>query len=207
MTDSNNYNYCGVVRTYYDTEKTKLKEEYFIHNDKKEGIYKLYDKKTGLIIFEKNYINGKKEGISREFYNGNIFIETYYKNDKKYGTEPEYYENGNIQSTMEYENNYGLKHGEHKEYDKNGNLIKETTWLLDKRHSECKIYVDNKLSEIYTYVSGTYDGPYKKFHPNGNIAIKGMYLHHRRIGNFDYYNENGDLILQEEYDFLTGKKR
>ncbi len=204
MEDLNNY--CGVVRTYYDTEKTKLKEEYFMLNNKKEGIYKLYDKKTGLIITEKNYINGKKEGISREFYNEKIFIETNYKNNKKYGTETEYYENGNIQSTIEYEE-HGLKHGDHKEYDENGNLIKETTWLLDKRHSECKIFVDNKLSEIYTYVSGHYDGPYKKFHSNGNIEIEGMYNGHRRFGNFEHYNENGDLILQEEYDFLTGKKK
>jgi antitoxin component YwqK of YwqJK toxin-antitoxin module len=199
--------FTGVVRTYYDTEKTKLQEEYFIHNGKKEGIYKVYDYSTGLVIIENNYINGKKEGISQEFYNGNIFIETNYKNDKKYGTGTIYYENGNIRETIEYENEHGLKHGENKEYDENGNLIKETTWLLDKRHSECKIYVDNKLSEIYTYVSGTYDGPYKKFHSNGKIAIEGMYLHHRRNGIFKYYNENGDLILQEEYDFLTGKKK
>jgi antitoxin component YwqK of YwqJK toxin-antitoxin module len=121
MADSNNYNYCGVVRTYYDTEKTKLKEEYFMVNNKKEGIYKLYDYSTGFILSEKNYINGKKEGISREFYNEKIFIETNYKNDKKYGTENriEYYKNGNIESITEYENNHGLKHGEQKEYDEN----------------------------------------------------------------------------------------
>ena len=32
----------GVFRTYHDREKTKLKEEYFIHNNKIEGIYKSY---------------------------------------------------------------------------------------------------------------------------------------------------------------------
>lgn len=35
-------NYCGVVITYYDNAKTKLKEEYFINAGKKEGIYKSY---------------------------------------------------------------------------------------------------------------------------------------------------------------------
>ena len=34
--------FTGVVRTYYDTEKTKLKEEYFMVNNKKEGIYIKY---------------------------------------------------------------------------------------------------------------------------------------------------------------------
>ena len=32
----------GVIRTYHDKEKTQLKEEYFVHNNKKEGIYKSY---------------------------------------------------------------------------------------------------------------------------------------------------------------------
>jgi hypothetical protein len=77
MTDNNPIDYCGVVRTYYDTENTKLGVEYFRVNNKKEGIYKLYDYKTGVIIIEINYINDKKEGISREFYTtGNIFRET-----------------------------------------------------------------------------------------------------------------------------------
>ncbi len=30
--------YTGIVRTYYDMEETKLKEEYFLVNGKKEGI-------------------------------------------------------------------------------------------------------------------------------------------------------------------------
>ena len=32
--------YTGVIRTYYDKEQTKLKEEYFQVNGKKEGIKK-----------------------------------------------------------------------------------------------------------------------------------------------------------------------
>ena len=38
----NNNDYCGVVRTYHDDAKTKLREEYFINAGKIEGIYKLY---------------------------------------------------------------------------------------------------------------------------------------------------------------------
>ncbi len=37
--------YTGVVRTYYDKEQTKLKEECFQVNGKKEGIKKLFRKK------------------------------------------------------------------------------------------------------------------------------------------------------------------
>jgi antitoxin component YwqK of YwqJK toxin-antitoxin module len=44
--------YTGIVRTYYDMEETKLKEEYFLVNGKNEGIKKHYD--TGKI---KKYIH------------------------------------------------------------------------------------------------------------------------------------------------------
>jgi len=219
MTESNQNNYidnsidnniydCGVVETYYDDAKTKLKEKYFIMNGKREGKYEFFDYNTANILLEEYYINNMKEGISKYYDNkNNVFLETNYINNKKHGIETEYYNNGIIKSTTEYDYTKYGKDGRQKEYDNNGNLIKETTWLLDRRHSECKIYVDNKLSEIYTYMSGTYEGPYKKFHPNGKIAIEGKYNHHRKIGIFRHYNVNGDLILEEEYDYLTGSKK
>jgi hypothetical protein len=37
-----NDDFCGVVRTYHDNAKTKLKQEYFKMNGKIEGIYKSY---------------------------------------------------------------------------------------------------------------------------------------------------------------------
>jgi antitoxin component YwqK of YwqJK toxin-antitoxin module len=39
---SKNKTLCGVIRIYYNKEKTKVKEEYFTMNGKKEGIYKSY---------------------------------------------------------------------------------------------------------------------------------------------------------------------
>ena len=45
MSEDNNYS--GVDRTYYDPEKTQLKSEVFIHNGKKEGVYKSYDSNDG----------------------------------------------------------------------------------------------------------------------------------------------------------------
>jgi antitoxin component YwqK of YwqJK toxin-antitoxin module len=48
--------YTGVVKTYYDMEETKLKEEYILVNGKKEGIKKLY-------YIGKSNINGKLSSI------------------------------------------------------------------------------------------------------------------------------------------------
>jgi antitoxin component YwqK of YwqJK toxin-antitoxin module len=41
MTETSD-NYSGVDRTYFNPKKTQLKSEVFIHNGKKEGIYKSY---------------------------------------------------------------------------------------------------------------------------------------------------------------------
>ena len=40
MSEENNYS--GIDRTYYEPEKTQLKSEVFIHNRKKEEVYKSY---------------------------------------------------------------------------------------------------------------------------------------------------------------------
>ena len=55
----NNDDFCGVVRTFHDKEKTKVKEEYFKMNGKIEGIYKSYHE-NGQLWEEVNYIDGKK---------------------------------------------------------------------------------------------------------------------------------------------------
>ena len=54
MSEENNYS--GVDRTYYDPEKTQLKSEVFIHNGKKEGVYKSYHS-NGQLYVEVNYID------------------------------------------------------------------------------------------------------------------------------------------------------
>ena len=59
-------NYCGVYRKYH--ENGKLKSEVFMNNGKKEGIYKSYY--YGQLWVEVNYIDGKMNGIYKK-YNDN----------------------------------------------------------------------------------------------------------------------------------------
>ena len=52
-----------VVRTYHDDEKTKLREEYYEINGKKEGLYKKYYYNGQLEVicnYTDDKINGKK---------------------------------------------------------------------------------------------------------------------------------------------------
>ncbi len=68
MTDIN----TSVIKTYHIIngveDKTKLNEEYFQLNGKKEGIYKKYYK-NGHLECEVNFVDGVKNGIYRTYYN------------------------------------------------------------------------------------------------------------------------------------------
>jgi antitoxin component YwqK of YwqJK toxin-antitoxin module len=61
-----------VVRIYYTTEETILKEEYFQINYKKEGVYKSYYPNGNLYKIG-NYVDDKLEGECKEYYqNGKL---------------------------------------------------------------------------------------------------------------------------------------
>ena len=73
----------GVIRTYHDNAKTKLKKEYFIHNNKIEGSYKLYHD-NGQLWHEVNYIDDKMNWIYKKYYeNGQLESEVNYIDDLK----------------------------------------------------------------------------------------------------------------------------
>ena len=75
----------GVIREYYNDEKTLLKEEYFQVNGKKEGEFKCYYP-SGELYHIINYVNDKKEGESKSFHeNGQLASIFYYINNKKEG--------------------------------------------------------------------------------------------------------------------------
>jgi antitoxin component YwqK of YwqJK toxin-antitoxin module len=78
-----NDDFCGVVRTYYDEEKTKIFEEYFKMNGKIEGIYKSYWQ-NGQLFYEVNYIDDKREGIYKSYWDdGQLYKEVNYIDGKE----------------------------------------------------------------------------------------------------------------------------
>ena len=63
----------GVYSEYYDEEQTRLESEVFMHNGKREGIYKEYHYDNGQLYCEVNYIDGKRNGIYKKYYyNGQL---------------------------------------------------------------------------------------------------------------------------------------
>jgi len=94
--------FTGVIRTYHDEEKTKLKEEYFICDNKKEGIYKSYHD-NGQLKEEVNYIDGKKNGIRKSYHeNGQLWDEVNYIDGKENGILKLYHRNGQLEIEVNY---------------------------------------------------------------------------------------------------------
>lgn len=87
---------CSVVRKFYDNDNLIIKEEYFVLNGKKEGVFTSYWK-NGQIEAICNYNNDKLEGTYISYYNnGQLYLMTKYVNDKQVGDCIEYHQNGDI---------------------------------------------------------------------------------------------------------------
>ena len=64
---------------------------------KKNGTYRIYSKKTGKVIMEKNYRNGNLDGEFTYFWeNGQIHVSGYFNNQRRSGIWINYDINGNI---------------------------------------------------------------------------------------------------------------
>ena len=117
---------CGVDIEYYKKKSGKYKI------GGKNGLGKELKLNTDNLIFEGEYLNGKRHGKGREYDTDNTPIlkfEGQYLNGKKNGKGRTYYYNGELEFDGEYLN--GMKHGICKEYDSSGKLIFEGEYLND----------------------------------------------------------------------------
>ncbi len=160
-----NYLYC-------DYETQVLDEEYYIFNEKKEGLYKKY------------------------YPNGNIRKLCYYINDEKNGECIKYSDNGNVVCIINYVN--GIKHGKYVEYYFNGNLETEVNYCNGILQGEYKIYYDNQqLKEIGYYTDGVIQGIRQMYYKNGYISkILTFTSYPKSIEYKIYYaSENGKICM------------
>ena len=102
----------------------------FTHDDENENIQDITcgDTSYRTLVFEGGYLNGKKNGKCKDYYNdGKLMFEGEYLNGKKNGKCKEYYLNGKLSFEGEYLN--GKKNGKCKEYSCCGGLEFEGYYL------------------------------------------------------------------------------
>lgn len=192
-----------IIRNYYDEEKTKLKEEYFEMNGKKEGTYKGYDK-SGCLAVQTNYVAGQRDGQSRRYYpptHSNIMMEIMnYKNGAMNGEAKFYNEKGQLVRIANYINNKFT--GDLLEYyHHNGQLHVHSTYsAAGKLNGPVKYYYDNgQLMKVCNYVNDFADGEYRFYYPNGNLKYECMYVNGKIEGELKRYHDDGRLYEYNPY--------
>ena len=181
----------GKVQIYTLDNRLIFYGEYL--NGKKHGEGKEYYENNGNLKLKGEYLNGELNGKIIEFYeNGRLKFEGEYLNGKKHGKGKEY--NYNRKNNLIFYGNYlyGKRNGKGKEYNDNGRIIFEGEYLNDKRNGKGKEYIINK--EIFL----------ERKYLDGNLIFEEEYLNGEKIEKKRGYYEKGMLYYEGEY--LNGKK-
>ena len=182
---------------------------------RKSGKYKIkgingngkeYLLNTNILIFDGEYINGKRNGRGKEFEEGIIKFEGEYKNGKRTGegTSIEYNRGKKI-FVGEYKE--GKRNGKGKRYY-NGLLIFEGEYLDGKRwkgkgkkiNESGKViyegeYLYGKMWNGKEYVFEENELKFIREYKEGNLIYEGEYKNGKRDGKGKEYNKEGKIIL------------
>ena len=160
-----------------------------------KGFVKEYYYFSDKLYYKGGYLNGEKNGKSKNYYNNTIIFEGEYFNGKRNGKGKEYDFNGNLIFEGEYLYDYKIKG---KEYLK-GKLEYEGDYLFNKKWNG-KGY-DKNRNIIYEIKNG--NGKVKEYYYNGNLEFEGEYINGRRNGKGKEYYFDGKL--RYEGDYFNGK--
>ena len=162
------------------------------------GIIKEYDDINYNIIYEGEYLNGKRHGKGKEyeeFLFKYLLFEGEYKNGKRYKGK-EYYRDGNIKYEGEYLNG---KIWTGKVYDKGENIISEINQgkgYIREMKNEYGFYF---IFEGY-YLNGERNGEGKEYNDDGYLIFKGEYKNGKKW-NGNGYNKSYNIV----YEINNGK--
>lgn len=97
----------------------------------RNGKWKEFNKRA-VLIAEGHYVNNKKHGVWREYYdsNGSLMIEETYWHGVQHGRFASYHPNGQLLSEGQFQN--GLREGCFKVYDENGTNIRNIIFAHDQ---------------------------------------------------------------------------
>ena len=204
--------YRNEVYLIFDGEYLDNKELIGTKNDKygkfldklnhTKSVGKEYETNYGNLIYEGEYLNGKRHGKGKEYnFYKRLTFEGEYLYDLKWNGKG-YDKSKNII--------YELKNGKGfvKEYNyDHDNLEFEGEYLFGKRNGKGKEYTNfGELALVFEgeYLNGERNGKGKEYFEFGILNFDGEYLKGKRNGKGKEYYYNGRLKFEGEY--LNGKK-
>ena len=144
----------------------------------RDGKGKEYLRKNNILLFEGEYLNGKRNGNGVEYYYNDLENETFL-------------------GKIKYEGNYfnGKRNGKGKEYFYNGNLKFDGEYLYGKKNGKGKEYFYNyeKIKFMGEYSNGERNLYGKEFNENGELKYEGEYINGEKIGYGKDFYENSSL--------------
>lgn len=165
-------------------------------NGQKTGLWTQYGS-DGKISSEKNYLNGKLDGESKQYTNDVLRKSEEYKDDKRDGVVKEFDDAGNPLSSTEYKN--GKKHGKETLY-KNGEIASEREFLEGEKNGKSIEYRSGKKYEEVTYVKGKKNGESIKYYiETGTVQSIENYTDDKRNGIYKSYSKTGKLETEGNY--------
>jgi antitoxin component YwqK of YwqJK toxin-antitoxin module len=161
------------------------------------GEIRKYDD-SGLLKYEGQEVFGNLTGKGKLYIQGRPIYEGGMK-DGTFNDHGKYYAGGKLK----YEGGFveGWKEGFGKEYDNNGDLLREGEYKQGNREGKgIDYYVSGAKSYEGSFVENTRNGAGKAYYENGKLKAEGQYQHHLLVSG-TYYYENGERY---EGDFLYG---
>ena len=167
------------------------------------NLRKEYDAETDILLFEGEYLNGKRNGKGKEYYDsGRLQFEGEYINGKRNGKGEEFWGNGSIKFEGEYLN--GERNGKGIEHWDNGYLRFEGEYLNGKEWIGTG-YEDPSGNVLYK-LNIAIDGNGKEYDRTGNLLFEGEYFNGKKNGKGKEYYDNGEDILKFEGEYLNDLK-
>ncbi len=175
---------------------------------------------------------GEKFGPWRAFHeNGKLRYQGQFEDDKAVGEFHYYFEDGNLQSTLNYDSKNPSKSkaihyyqtgekmaegeyidqkksGEWRTYGAGGVLVEESSYINGQRFGEWRLFYPNGklLSEVYME-RDLEQGVKKEYYPEGELKKEEAYTDGFRQGGTYIYSETADTLVKGEFvkDVRHGK--
>ena len=146
-------------------------------------IGKEYIKYTDRLLYEGEYLNGKRNGKGKEFYDdGKLLFEGEYLKGYRNGKGKEYNDDGNLKFEGEYLKGY--KNGKGKEYNYYGELDFEGEYSNGVRWNGKgkEYYACGKLLFEGEFLNGKrWNGKYIEYYDDDKLGFEVIYLNGERI--------------------------
>lgn len=110
----------------------------------------------------------------------------------------EKYPNGQIKVQGQYEN--GKMSGKWTFYNVDGTIDFEQSFQNNMEHGVRRAFRNNKLQYVLEYNNGRREGEYIEYQSDTDlIKVKGFYKENKEIGEWIYYNKEGNVEKKINY--------